>query len=110
MEKKLKLDMKDMTILQFEVGNLKKWCATPADVRPVCALLLTDKSGRHSVKVLFKNDSAINVYNYILNRRSIGTIIDESCDMVGYLREIRESCLVVDDIESVVFNTKLSIY
>lgn len=104
MEKKLKLNLKNMKILQYESGNMKKWHKDPHNIRPVCALLLGDNSDKYKVKVLFKHANAIQVERYMNGRKNIGLSRDESAYIVGTIREFRKDCVVVDDVEHIHFD------
>lgn len=109
MEKKIKLDMHNMKILQFEVGNMKSYTPSQNIIRPVCALLLTDQTSTHKCKVIFKHQDAVHIYNYIKGRYLLGKIKYETIDIIGSIREFRKDCVVVDDVERILIDLKLEL-
>jgi hypothetical protein len=109
MEKKLKLNLKNMKVLQYESGNMKKYYLNPGDTRPVCALLLCDQNDMYKVKVLFKHENAVHVSRYINNRRTLALSIDESANIIGTVREFRDDCVVIDEVEHIHFDVKFGL-
>ena len=105
MENKLKLNMKNMKIVHYEVGNLAKMSAA----RPVCAIMFQDIRTGCKCKALFKDDKAFAIHKYIHERKTLGKISNESANVIGYFRELRKDCIVVDNIEQISFNVSVDI-
>lgn len=107
---KLTFNLKNMKILQYEVGNMNKFKKNKTEVpKPVCALLLEDRASQRRVKVLLKNENAVSVDKYITQRRVLGSVEYEAIYLIAELREVRNNCVVVDNAREIYFDVCVGI-
>ena len=109
MEKKLRVDMFNMTIVHYEDGNMKSYNRGIAGIRPVCALMLTDPQAKHKAKVLFKHDHAVAISNYIRTKHMLGKSFNETINIKGKVREFRKDHVLIDDVEYITVNLTLEL-
>jgi hypothetical protein len=95
----------------YEKGNVAT--RKDASIRPVCALTLAkQEDDNYIIKAIFKNKMAIDIDNFIINRKKISDSLNETFTIIGELKEVREKTkeIVLDNISSVKINLEMYLY
>lgn len=108
MSENITITLDDVGIATFEKGNTH----LDGERRKVCAIGLDKKVGEYTVKVLFKDEDASNVYDYMTSRTSFrDQITKETISITGAIREFRERTreIVLDNVSSITFNMNIKV-